>query len=590
MKRSSFAFVFAAICSIAPPATTFADEAAEEAEAREAEAFRTLEAESFGPTVLGSVGSFDPDLLASGVGVLARVQRDAGKVPALASGASVPRGAELLSVPEVRERFERTQMFGLTVHDEPSVRAYLDFFDGRGKPILARWLARMGRYQPLIQQVLEEEGLPQDLIYVAMIESGFSPRATSPKAAAGIWQFIPKTGREMGLRIDRWVDERRDPVKSTRAAAGYLKWLRGYFGSWPLALAAYNGGPGLMKNEVGRHNSNNYWRIQRNRGMYDETRRYVPKIIAAGLVSKNADVFGLDHVAPVDAESYTTVHVPGGTRLSVVAKACKVDFDDIRYLNPALVRKQTPPGEDDYPIRIPKDRLDEFVAKFDGYVRDEAGEHVRHTVAFGESLYDVGAKYEVSPRVLRVANGFERRERVSYGDEILVPKSAMGRWKAKSSSKRRVVIPNARLVIPGKKAFWYEVERGDTLDIVARGLGVNPADVVIWNDLDPTAKLQPSMTLRVFLPEAQGAEHVALLDGSEVEAVEPGSAAHKRIVRKKRNKKKQQRYKYHRVKSGESLWLIAQRNKVSVDDLKKWNKSVRRSNTLQPGQKLIVGK
>mgnify|MGYP006189602111 CR=1 FL=1 len=250
------------------------------AEYKDVQTMHDLEDSSFVPTVLGVVGPFNPDLLAPSTGTLAAVQRDSGRVVELLSGKRSRVGAELLTIPAVRERFEHTTMFGLTVHDEPSVRAYLDFFDGRGKPILAKWLSRMGRYETLIEHVLEEEGLPGDLIYVAMIESGFSPYATSPAAAAGVWQFIPTTATDMGLRVDRWVDERRDPVKATHAAARYLKLLYSRFESWPLALAAYNAGAGLMRSEIEKHNSNNYWRIQSNRGMYDETRRYVPKIIA----------------------------------------------------------------------------------------------------------------------------------------------------------------------------------------------------------------------------------------------------------------------------------------------------------------------
>lgn len=554
------------------------------AEYRDVQELNALENGSFAPTVLGVQGPFDLDLLAPTGGTLGAMRFDGAGPADVPISRKAKTGAELLTIPAVRKRFENTTMFGLTVHDEPSVRAYLDFFDGRGKPILAKWLARMGRYQPLIEKVLAEEGLPQDLVYVAMIESGFSPFATSPAAAAGVWQFIPTTGSDMGLRIDRWVDERRDPIKATHAAAKYLKLLHDRFESWPLALAAYNGGPGLVRNEVYKHNSNNYWRIQRLRGMYDETRRYVPKIIAAGLVAKNADIFGLAHVEAVRPEDFTTVEVPASTRLSVVAQACGVDFDTIRWLNPALVRKQTPPGEDGYPVRIPADRLDRFVAKFDGFVRDEAAQHVRHTVAFGESLSDVAAKYQVAPRVLRVANGLERRERVSYGDEILVPKSAMGKYKPRESGTRTVVVANAKLSLEGKERHFYEIEKGDTLDAVGRALGLNPADLVIWNDLDPVAKLQPGMVLQVFLPQEANLESVALLDTDSVKPVEPGSVEHKRIVRKKSTKKRL----YYRVRPGDSLWKIAQKYKVTVDDIKKWNRSVRRSNTLQPGQKLVV--
>ncbi len=551
---------------------------------RDVRQLQQLEEESFEPVILGE-GSVEAALLAPANGVLVEAQRDAGRVPEIESALQRPHaGAELLAIPAVRERFEHTSMLGLTVHDEPGVRAYLDFFDGRGKPILARWLKRMGRYQPLIEQVLNEEALPPDLIYVAMIESGFSPYATSPAAAAGVWQFIPTTGTEMGLRIDYWVDERRDPVKATRAAAKYLTHLHDKFGSWPLALAAYNGGPGLVKKEIGKHNSNNYWRIRRHRGMYKETRRYVPKIIAAGLVAKNADIFGLEHVTPDDAEKWTEVTVGPRTRLSLVADACGVDFDVIKDLNPALIRRQTPPGTD-WKVRIPKNKLRRFVKKFDSYVERKGAEHVEHEVAFGETLEIIGAKYGVAPRILRVANGLEKRERASWGDTLLLPKDAMNSWKPKKRrGKKTVVVANAKLTLEGKTKRFYRVREGDTLELVGRGLGVRPSDLVLWNDLDPKAKLQDGMVLQLFVAPERPPNTLALMSNDDVQAVNPGSRAARRLARKKRRRRRL----WYRVRSGDSLWIIARKYKVTVDDLKKWNRKLRRSSTLQPGQKLVV--
>lgn len=547
-----------------------------------------LESETFQPVVVGA-GGFDISLLANAVGVAADAHLEAATTHKTKFERKHRVGAELLSIPAVRERFESTSMFGLVEHDQPSVRSYLDFFDGRGKRILAKWINQMGRYRPLIEQVLAEEGLPQDLIYVAMIESGFSPYATSPAAAAGVWQFIPSTAGDMGLRIDRWVDERRDPVKATHAAARYLKLLYAKFESWPLALAAYNGGPGLMAREVTRHNSNNYWRIQRNRGMYDETRRYVPKVIAAGLVTKNADIFGLDHVTQEEAIDFVEVEVPGGTRLATIAEAAGADFQQIRFLNPALIRRQTPPSET-WPVRIPRASLTKFVAKFDSYTRTHGEESIRHVVQFGESLDDIGRHHGVTPRVIRVANGLESRDRVSYGEELLIPKKSLGTWKPRAKRQQTVIVPNAKLTIDGAKKWFYEVRAGDTLEVLSRGFDLNPADIALWNDLDPRAKLQPGLVLQLFLPTDREVATLALVDRTAVQAVTPGSTAAKRVVRAKK-KPSGPKPRYHKVKSGESLWLVAQRYKVTVDDLKKWNrKKVGRKDIVQPGVQLVIYK
>ena len=576
MKRLTSVLAACTLIAAASTANANPDESSEIAE------FLQLEAASYRPVILG-VGSFDASVLGTSVG--ARGGAGAERSDAAAKRSRLI-GSQVLRDPKIRARFDDTSMFGLNVHDEPSVRKYLDFFDGRGKPILVKWLARMGRYRALIEQVLEEEGLPQDLIYVAMIESGFSPYATSPAAAVGVWQFIRTTGSEMGLRIDAYVDERRDPVRATRAAARYLARLNDKFGSWPLALAAYNGGPGLIAKEVSRHNSNNYWRIQRSRGMYEETRRYVPKIIAAGLVHKNADVFGLGFVKEEPAKRWTEVIVPGGTRLSLVADAAGIGDDELRFLNPALVRRQTPPGEE-WKVRIPRASLDRFVSKFDKYVADRGAEHITHAVAFGESLEDIGRKYGVMPRVLRVANGLQRRERASAGEELLVPSAAMGSWKPAAKKQRSVILENAALTIPGTKKYFYEVNVGDTLDALAQGFHLNPADVVIWNGLDPTARLQPGMVLQVFLPQDHEPTTLALLDTNAVRAVTPDSVVAKKIKQAKRAKRR----RTHKVKAGESLWLIANRYKVTVEELKKWNrKTIGRKNILQPGMKLVVSR
>jgi membrane-bound lytic murein transglycosylase D len=501
-----------------------------------------------------------------------------GMVPDLFHG-RVARGADVLNVSGVRSRFDSTPVLGLVQYDHASVRAYLDFFDGRGKPILARWIARMGRYEAMIRELLKEAGLPEDLIFVAMIESGFSPRATSPAAAVGVWQFIPTTGSEMGLRIDRYVDERRDPVKATHAAIRYLKRLYERFGSWPLALAAYNGGPGLVSNTIKRYNTNDYWHIQRQGGMYDETRRYVPKVLAAGLVTKNVDIFGLDHVKPVDGFVYDVVEVPGNTRLQVVAEAAGTAVDVLRELNPELLVAQTPPDVNMYELRIPLGKTPTFVSNFDK-ISLKSGEHELYTVRFGETIDDIALTHRIPPRVLRTANGLKSRERVSYGAEIVIPQVGRGTWTKKVEPIMMIVPPKTQDA--GKTPFFYRVNAGDSLETVARGLNVRASDILVWNFLDASARLQPGMTLQVFLDKPD-LTRVRVLSAEEVKTVVEGSAEHTKITRRPTAKVRR-----HKVRSGESLWTIARKYKVTVAELKRWNRI--KKNTLQPGQTLVIRK
>jgi len=541
------------------------------------EMMQKLEESSLRPVTLESE-AFNPGLLAPYRGVLSRLRSDVGLVPELGYG-QAGKGSDLLNVPGVRARFDNTPVLGLLEHQQPSVRAYLDFFDGRGKPILARWISRMGRFEPMIRSMLAEAGLPEDLIFVAMIESGFSPRATSPAAAVGVWQFIPTTGSEMGLRIDRFVDERRDPIKATQAAIKYLTWLYQRYESWPLALAAYNGGPGLVSNTIKRFNSNDYWHIQRQGGMYDETRRYVPKVLAAGLVTKNADIFGLGHVQPVPEFKFDVVEVPGNTRLQVFADAVGTSVQELRELNPELLMAKTPPETGVYELRIPFNSTGKFVQGFDRIKVDPKGAHEIHRVRFGETIEDIAQEHKMPPRLIRLANGLGSRERAKYGDELIVPTQGRGTWRARQGAASTIVVPEEIKVV-GRSRFFYRVNAGDTLDTVARGLGVRSSDLLVWNFLEPSAKLLPGMIVQVYL-EARP-ETALLMDSEQVKAVVEGSAEHKKITQRA-----QPRVFRHTVKRGESLWTIARRYKVTVNDLKKWNRSLN-SNTLQPGQRLVV--
>ncbi|MGM0555781.1 MAG: transglycosylase SLT domain-containing protein [Myxococcota bacterium] len=549
-----------------------------------------LEEQTLQPTLIGDRDSWDPELLAPYRGQLEALHADLGYVTELHQLAgAAPAGSKLIEIEAVRARFESTQVLGLTRHNNPAVRAYLDFFDGRGKPILAKWIARMNKYAPMITETLEKEGLPSDLIYVAMIESGFSPWARSSAGAVGIWQFIRGTGRDMGLRIDAYVDERRDPVKATRAAARYLQYLHDKFGSWPLALAGYNGGPGLVAKTINKYNSNNYWFISRHKGMYDQTRRYVPKVVAAGIVCKNADIFDLDILEAEDQWAFDIVEVPARTRLSVIADAAGTDVDTLEDLNPELLRAVVPPGDEKYPLRIPEGSTSKFVENFDEIEVAGKGEYLHYRVRFGESVRMIGEKLEVAPRVIRATNGLAQGERPPFGDELVIPKEAMGEWtpRKKSSGKKVVLLPSKKFDHPDLKRYFYDVNDGDTLESIGRGLQVKPADIVLWNDLDPDAHLDEDMYIQIFLPADRDVDSVALAAEDQVNPIVVGSNEYKSWMRKKSRGSNRGR-RWHRVRPGESLWLIARKYKVTVEKLRRWNRSIRGSNALQPGQKILV--
>lgn len=559
----------------------------------EMSSLQQMEAQSLAPIILGESTQWEPELLAPYQGIMAAMRRDAGLIHELHGlPERAASGSKLIDIKGVRERFDQTQVLGRVVrYEHPSVRAYLDFFDGRGKPTLASWVKRMHRYEPMIRQILREEGLPEDLIFVAMIESGFSPTARSPASAVGIWQFIETTGVGMGLRIDRHVDERRDPIKATRAACKYFKRLHARYDSWPLALAAYNGGPGLVDREIKRYNTNDYWELVRHGAMYDETRRYVPKALSAALVSKNLDIFGLSALRGHTAWDYDTVEVESPTRLSTIASAVGSSVDRLSELNPELKIMATPPVEkgETYALRIPRGSAARFVRTFDKIPMKRKGYEV-HRVEVGESVEALAEHYGIKPRVLRAVNALGKRERIGYGEDLVIPAHGRGTWSPKrGKEKPTVFVPSLEFEDSARTQYVYEVNRGDSLDALARGWGLKAADIAIWNGLDARAKLRRGMHLQIFLPAGQQPLGLALRPARDFVVVAYGSPEYEKMMRAKRSSSRSRSGKrYHKVRSGESLWLVARRYKTTVKKLKRMNPKLRRKNTLQPGQKIRV--
>ncbi|MEO1272684.1 MAG: lytic transglycosylase domain-containing protein [Myxococcota bacterium] len=253
----------------------------------------------------------------------------------------------------------------IDVRARPPVVAFVNFWTGPARSTMGYYLARMGRYEALIRSIFREEGVPEDMIYLCLIESGFSPRAHSIANAGGMWQFIPATAVNYGLRIDGEVDERRDPVKATRAAARLLRNLYEKLGSWPLAMAGYNAGSGHVMQAMRKANSNNYWAIARRGGLCDRTRDYVAKILAAALIGNNRAMFGFEGIVPREPVAFEVIQVPSGTSLSAVADAVGVGVDALRALNPELLAARTPGRGQLYPLNIPRGRTRAFVENFD---------------------------------------------------------------------------------------------------------------------------------------------------------------------------------------------------------------------------------
>lgn len=317
----------------------------------------------------------------------------------------------------------RKIQFSLPVVEHQRVRYFVDLFRSRERGFFERALARSGRYVPMMAAILREEGLPEDLVYLSLIESGFSTRAYSRAKAVGPWQFIRGTGRRYGLKIDSWVDERRDPVLSTRAAAAYLKDLHEQFGEWYLAAAAYNGGEGRVGRAVRRTKTNDFWHLsQTKRHLRRETRNYVPKFIAAGIIASAPEEHGFGDVtyeAPLQYDE-VTIHTP--LRLRTVAELAGTSVEGIKELNPALLRNVTPPRNGGFTLRLPTGSGEAFSRAY-GQMPDSAQIKLSlHKVKKGETLSVIAKRYGQSVDGLMEDNGLKNR-RLRIGQELVITRN-----------------------------------------------------------------------------------------------------------------------------------------------------------------------
>lgn len=305
------------------------------------------------------------------------------------------------------------------------VEWYLKYFTGRGFNFFSKWLERSGRYLPTIKTILKEEGVPLDLAYVALIESGFNHKARSHARAVGTWQFIKSTADLYDLRVDWWVDERHDFEKSTRAAARFLKHLYGKFGSWEMALAAYNAGEGRIRKAARINKSNDYWVIAKNRRTLKiETRDYVPKFIAAMMIAKNPKKYGFHNLNYHSPLYYDKVNIKYPTDIKVIAKASGATLSEIKKLNPALKRWYTPETnkkEDSYEIRIPKGTKQTFTKNINLITRDQLLQFHKHKVQEGESLWSIARKYNTQIHRIVKINNLKRKKVLRQGITLMVP-------------------------------------------------------------------------------------------------------------------------------------------------------------------------
>lgn len=394
--------------------------------------------------------------------------------------------------------------FDIPIVYNAKVRRWVDYFLTRGRGLFERYSARAGKYGPLMGQILEEHGLPRDLLFLAMAESGFHNKAKSWAKAVGPWQFMPYTGKAYGLNQDWYVDERRDPVKATVGAAKYLTKLYKEFGSWELAAAGYNAGEGKMNRAIKRYRTENFWKISRGRYLKRETKNYVPKIMALAILGKNLKAFGFNEIDFHEALDFEEVSVEPMTDLYKVAEVLDVEFEELQYLNPELLRWFTPPHKG-YKLRLPvgkkvswngccTNELEKFaVVESDLMEYKIKGRSAR--------LHNVGKKFKIKNKykyVLEELNKKTWKTRLGRGDVVLLPFRKGQNLKdnmyadlherpRRSVRRRRSYKKRIRMAIRrrGKRISnpvgWYTVKKGDSLWTVSRKNGISLDSLIVSN-------------------------------------------------------------------------------------------------------------
>jgi membrane-bound lytic murein transglycosylase D len=453
--------------------------------------------------------------------------------------------------------------FPIAYNDE--VKVFLHYFQHRKSGVIGRAFERASRYLPMMRAVFREKGLPEELLNLAFIESAVNPWATSKAKAAGIWQFVPSTGRLYGMRVSWWLDERRDPEKSTRGAADYLKNLYRMFDSWELALAAYNAGEGTVQRAIDRQRTRSFWALR----LPKETRLFVPAFMAMTIISKEPERYGFS--PPPDAPLETElVPLDAPADFRSLAQAARTTPERLREMNPALIRWSSPPGIAGYPLRIPAGMRADFLEELARIPSSQRAGWVSHRVRKGETVPGIAKRYGASLQVVLDMNGLTRRQSIQPGGTLLVPAPASAQMVAADGAGDQRTKESDRA--KGMKVTRHTVKKGETLPQIARAYGVTAEDLRRWNGLSRNAGVRSGRVLNVRASSREPVAHEDR-DGrapSQKTAASPAPAARR-----------------YTVKRGDTLSAIARIHGVSLDDLRRWN-NLTREDVLRPGQALHI--
>jgi membrane-bound lytic murein transglycosylase D len=408
-----------------------------------------------------------------------------------------PGRGRIALIPELDHDLAQLQAeYDIPIDVNEAVVGYIRFFQSRpARPHFVKWLGRSHRYMERYRAIMKDAGLPQDTVFLAMIESGFGNFAYSRARASGPWQFIGPTGKLFGLKQDFWVDERRDPEKSARAAARYLKQLYDQTGDWRLAWAGYNAGVGRIFKARDK-GFDDFWEMAATPGrkvLRAETKGYVPKLMAAAIITKHTEAFGFkaEEIEPQTWTDYEVATIPSATLLSIVARAAEVSERDIIDLNPELRRACTPPRP--YEIKIPKGQAETFAQNWPALQGKSRVTFAGHVVRRGDTLSSISIHYGVPVQGIMEMNGLRTERKLRVGTELVIPRPTGSALAARTPEPARRAEPAPRpkptqlaaaSVPSDRPKTTLRVEAGDTLWSISRRLGVELDELCRWNGIE----------------------------------------------------------------------------------------------------------